>query len=718
MRHSPRMKLRLLVAVVALPVWAFVLSAPAVAQDPADPAGLWNGAIKIPGPALKVEVTLKRDGGAWTGSIDIPQQGADDLPLEKISVDGAAVKFTISDTPGNPTFDGKLSADGAKLEGKFKQSGMTFPFQLARGAAAAAAESKPAAATFEPDEFDKWCEEARAAWGTPGLAVAVVRKGKPDFVRGFGMRDVDGNKPVGPDTLFAIGSSSKAFTTFLLATLVEEGKLAWDEPVRKFAPEFRLKDDATSERVTPRDLVTHATGLPRHEFVWYGAREKSRAELVAALRHLDATHDLRAAWQYNNLGYAAAGWLAEKVAGKPWEALVAERIFAPLGMTRANTSIAALAADADAALGYGEEDGKTVLRPYRNIDAIGPAGSINASAADMAKWAVLHLSGGKAGDVRLVPSAAVSDLHKPRILMPTDGDDEVTGTLGYASGWFAKLYRGKRMSEHGGNIDGFTAAVALFPEAGFGVVALANKDADALPALVVRHAADRVLGAAPRDWSGESLAKRDAMKAVSAEAKKKAGTTRREGTAPSRPLDEFVGDYAHPAYGKVRVARDGDALTVDLHGLKGTLEHWHFDVFRVRKDGADPAVAETKYQFRANLDGEIDELVAPLELTLPPIVFGRLPDAALSDPAYLARFVGAYELGPETVTIELNRTTLFAKIAGQPRYELLPKRADTFSLKGLSGYSVRFKSADGAPASAALLMQPDGVHEMTRAKAK
>src|SRR6185436_15542982 len=226
------------------------------------------------------------------------------------------------------------------IAGDYSQSGITITFRLAR-AQSAGAESKQRLAGF-----GEWLDAARAAWDVPGCAVAIVSGGETIWVKGSGLRDVDAKQPVTPDTLFAIGSCTKAFTTFVLATLVDEGKLAWDTPVRDYVPEFRMHDPIASERMTPRDLVTHRSGLPRHDALWYNATI-DRAAMVHRLPYLPESKDFRTDFQYNNLMFLTAGYLAERVGGKTWEELVRARVFAPLGMQRSNFSVRDSQKDSD-----------------------------------------------------------------------------------------------------------------------------------------------------------------------------------------------------------------------------------------------------------------------------------------------------------------------------------------------------------------------------------
>lgn len=687
---------------------AAALCAAAFSQDsrPADAAGRWAGAVEVPGAPLAVVVVLRKDGDAWAGTIDIPAQATKDFALAKIVVDGAKASFLMPGVPGTPRFEGEIAQDGATLAGTFKQGLGKFPFTLKR------AQDPVAAARERLGDFAAWCEAERARWKAPGLAVAVVRRSGPVFASGFGTKDLDGGGPVDADTLFAIGSSTKAFTTWILATLVEEGRLAWDKPVKGYLPAFDLADRALGARVTPRDLVTHRTGLPRHDLVWYGA-SLSREEVVRRLPHLPLSEDLRATWQYNNLAYAAAGRLAEVVGGASWEDLVLTRIFKPLGMTRANFDVAACEADANAARPYEEREGAVTRRPYRSLAAIGPAGSINASVKDLARWAALHLAEGRLGDATLLPATAVADLHKPRMTLdgPADPDDVV---LGYASGWVAHLRKGRRLIEHGGNIDGFSAQVSLYPDDDLAVVALTNLDASPLPVLATLRAAELILDPPPKDRSAEALAAVAAAKAALKEGRGRRGLARVEGTKPSRNLDAYVGRYEDAGYGVVEVARAGEGLRLDLHGLPGPLEHWHDDVFLVGRDAADPTLEDVKAQFRLGFDGEIEELRMVLEPSAGPVVFRRAPDADLVDPARLGRFVGRYSLSGRVATVARRGDGLTVTIPGQPTYELAPGTARTFRLVGLEGYRVRFGADDDGKIVDASFLQPEGVFVMKR----
>ncbi|MGB9836378.1 MAG: serine hydrolase domain-containing protein, partial [Candidatus Saccharicenans sp.] len=337
-------------------------------------SGHWEGAIELPGMKLEILVDFKLTADKkHEGVISIPIQKAKDLPLTDIKISDSEISFAIAGVPGNPVFKGKLDESGQKLSGNFTQSGQTFPFNLTRG------EDPVAKAKKTLEGMDATINKALADLKVPGLALAVVKDKEVIFLKGYGYRDVENKLPMTPDTLLAIGSATKAFTTFSLARLVDEGKLDWDKPVRNYIPWFKLSDPGITERITPRDLVTHRSGLPRHDLLWYNNYQASREELVRRLAYLQFTADLREKFQYNNLMFLTAGYLLETLTGKTWEQAVRELALEPLQMKRTNFSVADSQKDQDFALPYDYRQKKIEKIPFRNITNMGPAGSINSS---------------------------------------------------------------------------------------------------------------------------------------------------------------------------------------------------------------------------------------------------------------------------------------------------------------------------------------------------
>ncbi len=471
-------------------------------------------------------------------------------------------------------------------------------------------------------DLGAFIENMLAEWKVPGAAVAVVAGDRVVFAGGYGLRDTEHKLPVTADTLFAIGSCTKAFTATTLAILADEGRLDWDRPVRSYLPEFRLADPLASERMTARDLLCHRSGLPRHDTVWYSSRF-SREELLERLRHLEPSRDFRQSYQYQNLMFMTAGYLAGRLAGMSWESFTRERILKPLGMTRTNFSVNDMQRTLDHALPYANRKGEIVRIPFHNLDPIAPAGSINSSVNDMARWIRLNLNRGAFGDRRLVSEAIFSQLHMPQMVnsQPLRYDELLYAS--YGLGWGINAYRGRLMVSHGGSIDGFQAQVSLLPREGLGLVVLTNLAENPLPTIITYALWDRLLGFEPADWSGRI--KEERAKAEEEREKKKAeeAKNRRLDTQPSHPLDDYAGTFAHPGYGQIVVEKSGQGLKSRLNDIPFTLTHYHYDIFRLENEERS---GEYFISFQTGFRGEIESLAVPLEPSAKPIVFLRVSE--------------------------------------------------------------------------------------------
>jgi len=466
--------------------------------------------------------------------------------------------------------------------------------------------------------FDETIAAEIEKYHTPGLAVAIVHKGEVVLSKGYGLRDVDKKLPVTPETVFAIGSCTKAFTALALAQLVEDGKLDWDKPVRNYVPEFKLYDPFASAEMTPRDLVCHRSGLPRHDFAWYGS-SATRAELVERLQYLQPSQPFRYVFQYQNLMYMMAGYLVEQVAGVSWEEFTQTWILDKLGMSSSNLSVEESKKIDNAALPYSYKDDQIKEIPFRNIDAIGPAGSINSNLVDMVKWLKMHM----AGDETLLPKAKLKALYDPHVFMPILPENPAFGygEIGYTSyalGWAVQMYRGHRMIRHTGGIDGFITSVSFLPDDDLGVIVFGNQSGTDLPVTVTLNIYDRFFGLDMLPWSERIQAKIDEAKAKGEEAKAKFAAERTADAPPSHPLADYVGDYAHPGYGVVSVTQSGDSLQAKYNGFNLTVTHYHYDTFEMKDEDFDLVGS-----FSTNPQGKISQLTLPIEPMVAPIVFTR-----------------------------------------------------------------------------------------------
>ncbi len=435
--------------------------------------------------------------------------------------------------------------------------------------------------------FDGYVATAVRDWEVPGLAVAVVRNDSVVFMRGFGVRTLGKPDPVDEHTLFAIGSTTKAFTTTALAMLVDEGKVRWDDPVTKYLPGFQLADPSVTREFTVRDLVTHRSGLPTADLLWY-ASPNTAGEIIRRLRFLKPASSLRSRYAYNNNMYAVAGAVIAAASGMPWEEFVRRRILLPLGMTSTLTGVGGLATRPNVATPHRPIDDTIRAIPYRNLDNIAPAGAMNAGVADLAKWVRFQLDSARVGGRRLVDSTSYREMLAPQFVIPPESFYPAAqlarpNFIAYGLGWFLQDYRGRKLVMHTGSIDGMSALIGMLPEERLGVIVLANLDHAEVRHALMYHVFDLHLGGTSRDWSAELRKLYGEASDRQRTAVRKAESARVASTRPSLPLGAYAGTYTDSLYGDVDVRVEKGALVARFgSGYVGDLEHWHHDVFRAR----------------------------------------------------------------------------------------------------------------------------------------
>lgn len=471
--------------------------------------------------------------------------------------------------------------------------------------------------------FPQFVETMLKEWEIQGAAVAIVKDGEVVFAGGFGYRDVKNKLEVTPDTLFAIGSCTKAFTATILGILVDEGKLDWDQPVRTYLPCFKLQDPVASEQMTPIDLVTHRSGLPRHDLVWYGS-SATRQDLIKRLQFLEPSKGFRSTFQYNNLMFMTAGYMAGKIAGMSWEELVQKKILDPLGMKTSNFSVNDSQKARDFSLPYTKRDETIVEIPFRNLDAIGPSGSINSSVNEMARWILLNLNKGKIGDKQVISEGNLQKLHSPQMAIgsPIHKYKEFLFEA-YGMGWLIFAYRGHPVVSHSGGIDGFVSRVSFLPRDNAGIVVLTNTDIGEgwFCPIIAFNVWDRILELPPVPWNKRVKELDEEAKKKAEEEKKKQEQDRESNTKPSHSLEDYTGEYENPGYGILTIEKEGEQLkaTFNDQHLKG--QHYHYDIFEFSTIWAE----KIKAQFHMDVKGNISRVSLPLQEGVKDIEFTRVP---------------------------------------------------------------------------------------------
>jgi CubicO group peptidase (beta-lactamase class C family) len=447
---------------------------------------------------------------------------------------------------------------------------------------AVAAQAQSSAQSAQWDALDSYIQLQMHEYKVPGLAVGIVQNGQAVYVKGFGMRDVTTQQPVTPNTLFDIGSCTKAFTAAAAGILVDEGKMHWDDHVDEYIPWFHLYDPLADENVTMRDLLTHRTGLQGVDLLWYGS-SFSLPQIIRRVRYIKPELGFRARFEYNNVMYATAGYAEGQAAGSTWENFVREHIFTPLGMTGADFSANDAQNAPDHATPHNEKDGKVVTIPWRNIDNVAPAGSINAGVADMTKWIAMQLNDGMANGQQVVSAASLREMHTPQIVVPQGGEFVLffpkALQLSYGMGWFIQDYGGHQIWLHPGDIDGFASLVVLLPDVKTGFVIFANLDHTPVRAGLGYHLIDQFLNLPQQDWTAHFAQVADRFSAMEKRAEEAAKNPKHPDTHPSRDLAAYAGTYRNDAYGQVVVSFEDGQLHVQFNSFSGTLTHFQYDTF-------------------------------------------------------------------------------------------------------------------------------------------
>jgi CubicO group peptidase (beta-lactamase class C family) len=548
-------------------------------------------------------------------------------------------------------------------------------------------------------------EEHREAWEVPGCAVAVLKDDEVVLNEGFGLRNVEDGLQVTPTTLFAIGSSTKAFTAAAVGAMVDDGQIEWDTPLRDYIPGFRLHDPVATDRIAPRDLLSHRTGLPRHEFAWMAHPERSRADLVSRLRHLPLSKDIRQDFQYCNFGYMTAGYLVEVVTGMPWEEYVSTRLLKPLSMDETNFSVGVSQRSEDYSKPYERREGSVVEIPFRVIDQAGPAGSINSTTTDMLAWVRTNLALGESQD-QVIAHDTLRKMQSPQMVFPEDLTFPETRHYAYGLGWLIGEYRGHRLVEHGGGIDGFLTELMLLPQEKIGLVVLTNSTTSVLGRTIAYRVLDELLELEPLPWHERFKERYDAMQTGMKEAR--SAGTRVDAPLP-RELDAYAGEYEHPGYGTFSVAVEDDRLVPSFGTLNISLSHRHFDVFDLEWRELSEDVHVFPLTFETGPEGDVTGLTVPFEPTIDSIRFLRKADARARDPEVLRTLAGTYEMGPIELVVALKaESTLTAATGGGPTVELVPDRGLRFRLKESASTTVEFVLGEDGSVEK-VIVQPAGI---------
>jgi len=545
--------------------------------------------------------------------------------------------------------------------------------------------------------FDAYMTKVLKDWNCPGIGVGIVVGDKLVFVRGYGYRDYEKRLPFTPTTLFQIASNTKLFTAVAAGLLVEEGKLTWDKPVRDSVAAIQFYNDELNNTVTLRDMLAHRTGITRHDTIWYKS-DFTKKELFERLKYLEPREPIRQTFLYNNMMYAAAGYLIELQSGKTWEEFVRDRIFKPLDMNATMYTIEEMLKQDDRGVPFTEKRDTTEIYKipyYEDTAGVAPAGAIISNIQDMSHWLTALMNDGKYGGKQVLPSNVLKATLEPALSLPntlaeTRGFWELLNSV-YGMGRFTGSYRGHLLVYHGGDLNGFHSQVSFMPRERIGVIVFVIGDHCAILYNTVSYNVyERLLDMDQTPWDDRWLAVRKKGKQAGTEARAKAGAERVLDTNPSHALADYVGEYEHPAYDVLNIGMKDGQLQFDFHKIQLPLTHFHYERFDTPND---ELYGKWSVNFGNNPLGDIDKAVMSLDEA--EAIFTRKPETL--EPNLLEKLVGTYETatGFKFQVVLKEDRNIYLVAPGQPEEKLVPYKGLKFRIQQFSDIVFEFVVENG-----------------------
>lgn len=465
-------------------------------------------------------------------------------------------------------------------------------------------------------KLDNYIEQSRTDWKIPGLAIAIVKNNEVIFSKGYGVKDINNNKKVDDETLFAIASNTKAFTASALAILVDHEKINWDDKVTDYLPYFKLYDPFVSEEIRIRDLLCHRTGLKTFsgDLLWYGTTH-NREQVIRRAQFLEPKYGFRYHFGYSNIMFLAAGEIIPAVTDTSWDDYIIEHFFKPLGMHESNVSINQFKKDGNIASPHHVdfETGETIVIPYINWDNIAAAGGINSNVKELCQWIKLQLNNGKTDDQQIISEKSIWEMRKSHTIMQISQNQaklwDSKHFHTYGLGWDLFDYHGHKIVNHGGGADGMISKLVLVPEENLGFVILTNS-INYLPTALMYKILDNYFGIDKDDWSNLFLTYYKQRLERKKQERIKKERNRLKNTTPGLALELYTGTYTGKMYGDAEVKlKDGKLMVyfIPTPMFVGELSHYHLNTFNIRLQNM-PALPEGTVHFVIDKEGKVVEM--------------------------------------------------------------------------------------------------------------
>lgn len=468
--------------------------------------------------------------------------------------------------------------------------------------------------------LDDKVEKVIDDFNLPGIAIAVVAGGKVIKIKGYGFRDLEKKLPVTENTQFSIGSSTKAFTSFVIGTLVDEGKLDWYKPVKEYLPHWQMQTPYATENTNLIDILSHRSGLARHELIWLANPELNIEMLLEKLPFLEFSNKgARQEFIYNNLLYGVAGHIAETVSSQKWETLVQSRILDKLEMSNTSLTYFDMVNAEDYALPYIEREQRLLSTSFNQSlsEVMRPAGSINSSVKDMSKWLQVLVEEGRFQQKELIQRNTLFNIQSPHISISGFNNDSDKSPMHYGLGWFARTYRGHYQVQHGGNVDGFTSAVFTYPNEDIGIVVLTNKNYSPVPYSMSLDISEMLLTLEPRHHLNALLKK------MTANGDQNVNVENYEPTRQSSvALAAYTGTFHHQGYGEIKILEVEGGLELEYIEIKERFVASETNNFFSKNTHPFGIFESGELIFNQGKDGEVVSVQVPFDSSYP-ITFNR-----------------------------------------------------------------------------------------------
>jgi len=466
-------------------------------------------------------------------------------------------------------------------------------------------------------KLDAYYQQALQDWNVPGMAIAIVKDDSVIFAKGYGVLHIKTGGQVDANTVFGIASNSKAYTAAALATLVDAGKIRWEDKVQQYVPYLQLYDPYVTENLTIEDLLCHRVGFKTFsgDLLWYNTTY-TRPDIIRRMRYLEPAYGFRDGYGYSNLMFITAGEVIEQVTGKTWENYIKETFFQPLGMSRSYTSVNELKGVQNVASPHGFDDQErpvaTTFTPWDNWN---PAAGIFTSVNQQAQWMRLQLNRGNYKGKRIFSEEAARQMWTAHNALPVSKQTEEASPSTHFSaaglGWMLNDYQGRKIIAHGGGHEGMNSRTVLVPEENLGIVILTNSMSSVMAPLA-NYTLDQFFGIQNgQDWSRLALDARSAAKKKQAEALAKAPKVKKRPAKPTMDLSAYTGTYNSPLYGEATVTLQDGKLSLQLvpaPALGGTLMHWQHDIFELDWKNDFALLTPTRVRFLVGEDGKIAQM--------------------------------------------------------------------------------------------------------------